>query len=220
MGDSESDTDGKQHHNPDRGSVLQQHRSNGKSCKVLYQYFEDCSPYERLPLTDKIEELALDEDGFTGLLTLRSCDIHPASWYSVAWYPIYQLPSGMPIRDLHACFLTFHSLTLGQEHGVQLPQDVLAFRPCPPPVSSDAEGMLEQRYKEAEQDLGGADLALLHPFAFAPYRMQGRLWQEAEKDSIVSHSMLAAAGMWVQRRQVAHYDLEFFMRNAPWNMRR
>ncbi|XP_062161880.1 protein FAR-RED IMPAIRED RESPONSE 1-like [Alnus glutinosa] len=33
-------------------------------------------------------------------------ELHPASWFSVAWYPIYQIPEG----NFRASFLTFHSL--------------------------------------------------------------------------------------------------------------
>jgi len=198
----------------DHCSVLRKQKSVGESSKVLFQYFEDCSPYERLPLFDKIEELTLDDEGFTGLMSLRSCDIHPSSWYAVAWYPIYHVPAGRTIRDLGACFLTYHSLTLGEEHGAQLPSEMGGTRPCQLP-SPAATAELEHRHQETEQQLEGSDLALLHPFAFAPYRMRGRLWFESEAESATSRSMLAAAGLWVQRHQVVHNDLEFFMRHAP-----
>ncbi|KAK6918970.1 Protein of unknown function DUF789 [Dillenia turbinata] len=33
-------------------------------------------------------------------------DLHPASWFSVAWYPIYRIPEG----NFRASFLTYHSL--------------------------------------------------------------------------------------------------------------
>ncbi|KAJ6835495.1 uncharacterized protein M6B38_332040 [Iris pallida] len=33
-------------------------------------------------------------------------DLHPASWYSMAWYPIYRIPEG----NFRAAFLTYHSL--------------------------------------------------------------------------------------------------------------
>ncbi|KAL2243798.1 UNVERIFIED_CONTAM: hypothetical protein Sindi_0497800 [Sesamum indicum] len=53
---------------------------------VAYPYFQYCetiSPYWRLPLVDKIAELAAD--GFPGLISLKSIDLSPASWMSVAW---------------------------------------------------------------------------------------------------------------------------------------
>ncbi|XXG59433.1 hypothetical protein AAC387_Pa04g1525 [Persea americana] len=40
------------------------------------------------------------------LKCLNLQDLHPASWYSVAWYPIYRIPEG----NLRASFLTYHSL--------------------------------------------------------------------------------------------------------------
>ena len=30
---------------------------------------------------------------------------------SVAWYPIYRIPTGRSLRDLSACFLTYHALS-------------------------------------------------------------------------------------------------------------
>ncbi|CAN6162595.1 unnamed protein product, partial [Urochloa humidicola] len=39
-------------------------------------------------------------------LELSLHDLHPASWYCVAWYPIYRIPDG----KLQAAFLTYHSL--------------------------------------------------------------------------------------------------------------
>ncbi|KAL0417377.1 UNVERIFIED_CONTAM: hypothetical protein Slati_3569600 [Sesamum latifolium] len=53
---------------------------------VAYPYFQYCetiSPYWRLPLVDKIAELAAD--GFPGLISLKSIDLSPASWMSVTW---------------------------------------------------------------------------------------------------------------------------------------
>ncbi|KAJ8563308.1 hypothetical protein K7X08_031760 [Anisodus acutangulus] len=33
-------------------------------------------------------------------------DLHPRSWFSVAWYPIYRIPNG----NFRAAILTYHSL--------------------------------------------------------------------------------------------------------------
>ncbi|GLC50718.1 hypothetical protein PLESTB_000411800 [Pleodorina starrii] len=42
----------------------------------------------------------------TGLLyEMRLLDVHPASWFAVAWYPVYRIPDA----PLYARFLTFHS---------------------------------------------------------------------------------------------------------------
>ncbi|KAJ6293824.1 hypothetical protein OIU76_021983 [Salix suchowensis] len=42
----------------------------------------------------------------TNLASLNLHDMHPRSWYSVAWYPIYRIPDG----HFRAAFLTYHSL--------------------------------------------------------------------------------------------------------------
>jgi len=44
------------------------------------------------------------------LLSMCTTELDPSSWLSVAWYPIYRIPTGRTLRDLHACFLTFHAL--------------------------------------------------------------------------------------------------------------
>ena len=76
--------------------------------ELLFQYFERASPYSRAPISDTLERLCVEEPT---LATLRSDDIHPASWISVAWYPIYRVPVGRSLRDLSACFLTYHALS-------------------------------------------------------------------------------------------------------------
>lgn len=37
---------------------------------------------------------------------MKLCDLHPASWFCVAWYPVYRVPRG----NFRAAFLTYHSL--------------------------------------------------------------------------------------------------------------
>ncbi|GIL87141.1 hypothetical protein Vretimale_14256 [Volvox reticuliferus] len=39
------------------------------------------------------------------LYDMRLLDVHPASWFAVAWYPVYRIPDA----PLYARFLTFHS---------------------------------------------------------------------------------------------------------------
>ncbi|KAH9327150.1 hypothetical protein KI387_007328, partial [Taxus chinensis] len=74
-----------------------------------FQYFERAIPYSREPLADKISSLS--KSIFPQLKTLRSVDLLPSSWLSVAWYPIYRIPTGPTLQHLAACFLTFHSLS-------------------------------------------------------------------------------------------------------------
>ncbi|KAH9306295.1 hypothetical protein KI387_010699, partial [Taxus chinensis] len=80
--------------------------SNSPGC-LAFEYFEGARPFLREPLSDKVTDLARN---CHELKTLRSIDLLPASWMSVAWYPIYRIPTGPTLRDLDACFLTFHPL--------------------------------------------------------------------------------------------------------------
>lgn len=82
--------------------------------ELLFEYFELEQPQERRPLYDKIKELVRG-DGLshskvygdpTKLDSINLNDLHPRSWYSVAWYPIYRIPDG----NFRAAFLTYHSL--------------------------------------------------------------------------------------------------------------
>ncbi|XP_061988168.1 uncharacterized protein LOC133706647 isoform X2 [Rosa rugosa] len=82
--------------------------------ELLLEYFEYEQPQQRRPLYDKIKELVRG-DGHshskvygdpTTLDSINLNDLHPRSWYSVAWYPIYRIPDG----NFRAAFLTYHSL--------------------------------------------------------------------------------------------------------------
>uniref|UniRef100_A0A804KKY1 Uncharacterized protein n=1 Tax=Musa acuminata subsp. malaccensis TaxID=214687 RepID=A0A804KKY1_MUSAM len=61
------------------------------------------------------------------LESVKLHDLHPASWYCVAWYPIYRIPDG----SFHAAFLTYHSLghfvhRSSPESGHGLSEDVVS----------------------------------------------------------------------------------------------
>ncbi|THU72767.1 hypothetical protein C4D60_Mb04t15660 [Musa balbisiana] len=82
--------------------------------ELIFEYFESDQPPWRRPLYEKIKELVsgdkLPASRIFGdplkLESLNLHDLHPASWYCVAWYPIYRIPDG----NFHAAFLTYHSL--------------------------------------------------------------------------------------------------------------
>ncbi|XP_042384745.1 uncharacterized protein LOC121976589 [Zingiber officinale] len=82
--------------------------------ELIFEYFESDQPPRRQPLFEKIKELVTlgklsDRRVFGDPLKLESTklqDLHPASWYSVAWYPIYRIPEA----NFRASFLTYHSL--------------------------------------------------------------------------------------------------------------
>lgn len=82
--------------------------------ELLFEYFESEQPQQRRPLYEKIQELVRCDGpsqyrGYGDPTTLNFTtlnDLHPKSWYSVAWYPIYRIPED----NFRASFLTFHSL--------------------------------------------------------------------------------------------------------------
>ncbi|CAN4100582.1 unnamed protein product [Withania somnifera] len=84
------------------------------SVELLFEYFEYEQPQNRKPLFVKIQELVAGNGpsscGVFGdqsiLWSARLPDLHPHSWFSVAWYPIYRIPDG----NFRASFLTYHSL--------------------------------------------------------------------------------------------------------------
>ncbi|KAL5815970.1 hypothetical protein ACOSQ3_024348 [Xanthoceras sorbifolium] len=82
--------------------------------ELLFEYFESEQPRQRLPLYEKIQELVNGDRPSqhqmygdpSNLNSINLRDLHPTSWYSVAWYPIYRIPDG----NFRAAFLTYHSL--------------------------------------------------------------------------------------------------------------
>ncbi|XP_041002324.1 uncharacterized protein LOC121248037 isoform X1 [Juglans microcarpa x Juglans regia] len=81
--------------------------------ELVFEFFESEQPQNRKPLYDKIVEL-IDTGSSNNqiygdpakLELMKLHELHPASWFSVAWYPIYRIPEG----NFRASFLTFHSL--------------------------------------------------------------------------------------------------------------
>ncbi|KAG8043918.1 hypothetical protein GUJ93_ZPchr0458g22733 [Zizania palustris] len=82
--------------------------------RLMFEYFESEHPSLRPPLFEKIKQLVGGENISTPqifgdpmlLESLELCDLHPASWFCVAWYPICRIPQG----NCRAAFLTYHSL--------------------------------------------------------------------------------------------------------------
>uniref|UniRef100_A0A0A9D5T6 Uncharacterized protein n=1 Tax=Arundo donax TaxID=35708 RepID=A0A0A9D5T6_ARUDO len=82
--------------------------------ELLFEYFETEQPSFRPPLFEKIKELVsganVSDHSILGdpekLQNLKLHDLHPASWFCVAWYPVYRVPRG----NFRAAFLTYHSL--------------------------------------------------------------------------------------------------------------
>jgi hypothetical protein len=154
---------------------------------LLFEYLECDTPFSREPLTDKISDLA---SRFPQLKTLRSCDLLPSSWISVAWYPIYRIPTGPTLRDLDACFLTFHSLHT-QIAGTESGHTSFVTYPS--------------------GEIGGAPKISLPVFGLASYKFKALLWTPNGECQLVK-SLLQSANNWLMRLQVHLPDFHFFTR--------
>ncbi|KAJ4840301.1 hypothetical protein Tsubulata_049468 [Turnera subulata] len=154
--------------------------------RLLFEFLEQDTPYSREPLADKISDLACR---YPGLNTIRSCDLLPVSWMSVAWYPIYRIPTGPTLKDLDACFLTYHSLStpMAGSGGTQ-PQIVIT------------PGEIE-----------GIQIISLPVFGMASYKFKGSMWtQNGVSELQLASSLMKAADSWLRLLQVNHPDFQFF----------
>ncbi|XWS34995.1 hypothetical protein CRYUN_Cryun21dG0086400 [Craigia yunnanensis] len=165
--------------------ILQGESVNSRGC-LIFEYFERDPPYSREPLADKIADLAFR---FPELKTLKSCDLLSSSWVSVAWYPIYRIPTGPTLKDLDACFLTYHYLhtPIGVGESAQAP-----VVKCP-------------------NDMDGVPKMLLPVFGLASYRFKGSLWTpNGASDCHLANNLFQAADNWLRLLQVNQPDFTFF----------
>ncbi|KAI5567974.1 hypothetical protein BDE02_13G127400 [Populus trichocarpa] len=95
--------------------------------ELIFEFFESEMPHVRKPLHLKIRDLIsigtsnLQVFGDPSKLeSMNLQDLHPATWFSVAWYPIYRIPEG----KFSASFLTYH--LLGQSVVQSIPIDSLS----------------------------------------------------------------------------------------------
>ncbi|CAD7702911.1 unnamed protein product [Ostreobium quekettii] len=70
--------------------------------RLHFEHFEKKPPWYRLPMYDAVMELS---KSFPDLKKLKLKKLHPASWFCVAWYPLYRIPDA----PLVTRFLTFHT---------------------------------------------------------------------------------------------------------------
>ncbi|XP_027358327.1 uncharacterized protein LOC113867294 isoform X2 [Abrus precatorius] len=164
--------------------------SRDKLGYLYLQYTEMASPYSRVPLMEKIPELARSHPA---LMTLKSVDLSPASWMAVSWYPIYTIPSRKNEKDLEACFLTFHTLSS-------------SFQGNDLSCSMGWESNVGEKYKKKE-----SGYVSLPPFGLATYKMQGDLWLNPEPyDNERISYLYSAADSWLKQLNVHHHDFIFF----------
>lgn len=158
-----------------------------------FQFFERATPYSREPLADKIGDLAKD---FPQLKTLRSIDLLPTSWLSVAWYPIYRIPTGPTLRDLAACFLTFHPLSTPLKDSGSIHVSTGGKSVPVTPISNS----------------GGSPKIALPVFGLASYKLKGTVWSTtANCERQQATSLLQSADQWLRLHQVKHPDYDFFL---------
>ncbi|EXC25170.1 hypothetical protein L484_013258 [Morus notabilis] len=152
---------------------------------LLYEYLERDPPYSREPLADKANLASR----YPGLKTLRSCDLLPASWLSVAWYPIYRIPTGPTLKDLDACFLTYHSLSTPMTGSENTQAPIVVF----------------------PREIDGVPKFSLTVFGMASYKFKGSMWiQNGITECHLANSLMQAADNWLRRLQVTHPDFQFF----------
>ncbi|KAL4362077.1 hypothetical protein GQ457_04G039100 [Hibiscus cannabinus] len=153
---------------------------------LLFEFFEHNTPYSREALADKILDLS---SKYPGLNTLRSCDLLPISWISVAWYPIYRIPTGSTLKNLDACFLTYHSL-------------------CTPMEGNESD---QTPFVVYPSDANGVPKISLPVFGMASYKLKGSMWtQNSLSESQYVNSLMQAAENWLKLLQVFHPDFQFF----------
>ncbi|XP_059452964.1 uncharacterized protein LOC132184399 [Corylus avellana] len=154
--------------------------------QLLFEFLEQDLPYCRVPLADKILDLACQ---YPGLKTLRSCDLLATSWMSVAWYPIYRIPTGPTLKDLDACFLTYHTLSTQMTGGGSNQAPIVIY----------------------PSEIDGVSKISFPAFGMASYKLKGSMWvQHGVSESQLANSLMQAAENWLRLLQVNHPDFQFF----------
>ncbi|CAL9751134.1 unnamed protein product [Musa acuminata subsp. burmannicoides] len=108
-------------------------------------------------------------------------------------YPIYRIPTGPTLRDLDACFLTFHSLA--------------THRSGPSPNS---EGFGSCSVSNIKRSNMSATVSL-PAFGLASYKFRGSIWTSSGLyERQLAGSLLQAADNWLRLVRVDHPDYSFF----------
>ncbi|KAL5196870.1 hypothetical protein ABZP36_000382 [Zizania latifolia] len=201
------------------------------STRPIFEYLENDPPYGREPLTDKVSILA---SKFPELKSIRSCDLLPTSWMSVAWYPIYRIPTGPTLKDLDACFLTFHYLaTAVPSRGMYHPMSVgiqsvnsclqqmvsLHFIVVVPHADVDPSTPTCPSSGGINRCMNAAGRLTLPVFGLAPYKLRSSIWtSNGPHEQQLAASLMQAADDWLRNRQVYHPDFRFFVThyNTVW----
>ena len=62
-------------------------RHVSSDCTTGLHWFEDQKPEQRMPMFDRMR--ALSQTNFAGVLSAKSTDFTPTSWFSILWQPIF-----------------------------------------------------------------------------------------------------------------------------------
>ncbi|WCJ22270.1 hypothetical protein M5689_004366 [Euphorbia peplus] len=156
---------------------------------LVYEYFEQEQPHNRKPLFDKVSTLASQ---FPDIKSYRSCDLLPASWVSVAWYPIYRIPVGRTLQSFDASFLTFHALSTHGRSKNQIHPDV--------PSGRKLHGM------------AASSKITLPVFGLASYKLRGSILTSCgAHERKQADDLLQAADSWLRSLEVKLPDFQFFV---------
>ncbi|KAM7475241.1 hypothetical protein LguiB_022484 [Lonicera macranthoides] len=170
---------------------------------LYFQYFDTCSPYFRIPLFEKIDVLRQKNPG---IMTLKSTDLSPASWMAVAWYPIYPIPNKLGhVKDLFACFLSFHSLSSPFQEMTVVDDDEDTWTSISSCLGVQADKAL------GDGEGKGSGRICLPPFGLAKYKVHGDVWvKEGTDDGERLSGLHNAANSWLKQLNVQHHDFNFF----------
>jgi hypothetical protein len=129
-----------------------------------------------------------------------TCWFHPGPYN--CRYPIYRIPTGPTLKDLDACFLTFHYLSTATRS-----RDADPSTPACPPSGGFNSCM------------NAAGKLTLPVFGLAPYKLRSSVWSSnGPHEQQLAASLMQAADDWLRDRQVHHPDFRFFLThyNTVW----
>ncbi|KAK8714204.1 hypothetical protein V6N13_149398 [Hibiscus sabdariffa] len=123
------------------------------------------------------------------LYTIKPISSSTASGHQIGdnfRYPVYQVPGATNVKELSACFLTYH------------------------PLSSLSLG--SKKVEDKRSSMATVEEICIPPFAMATYKMFGKLWENPEtSDSDFVLCQQKAASYWLKLLQFHHHDFNFFM---------
>lgn len=179
------------------------------NCELLFEFFETEKPWLRRPLHNKILDLFDAEASYlqvfgdiSKLKSLKLNDLHPASWFSVAWYPIFRIPEG----KFGAAFLTYHSL--GHMVMRDVPTDTLKKKTlC---VVSPVVGLLS--YKAQAESWFDLKVPEESSFKYSSLFDRSEILREQLRILEENASLFARGCVWTDGIKVVnrHKDYEFF----------